>query len=79
MDTKRCILRGCTGTMRRTHVHLSEDVLEDCDALVGDADVTADYEAWVCRACGLQQRCSSQGLVESTVADGKSATRNSRM
>jgi hypothetical protein len=56
--------------MRRTHVHLSEDVFDGCEALDGEADETADYEAWVCGECGLQQRCSNERIDDSTVDGG---------
>ena len=73
-QTKLCILSGCTGTMRRTHVHLSEDMFDGCEGLDDEADVTADYEAWICSKCGLQQRCSNEGVGDSTVDSGAPMT-----
>ena len=57
--------------MRWTHVHLSDAY---CGGH-GDDDerlhVDAEYDAWVCEACGLQQRRS----YEDAVAEGKFAGR----
>jgi hypothetical protein len=57
--------------MRRTHVHLPEDVFDACDGFDGEAaEVSTEYASWVCSACGLQQRYSAQGAADVTVDSG---------